>query len=205
MYDTAKIKERLQAKTQAEQEIQVKESANIEEQTSDTSPNNVQVVAAVDGEIFASTQSLASAGNGVKNGHLKTPSVNSLGEDLKLDSPGAESEGGKSKISAASQESSTIAKRTDLSSEAAHGEDSLEGRNEKADTKRRKSALSSGTPDDKLEVMSSPGAQYASSADISAVDSGNIAETTENKVSGYFVLCNKIVLCSHAQMGGTQR
>ena len=181
MYDTTKIKEKLQAKCQANNDAQAKDPSKDGGQTPDTSPNHLQVMAAIDRSNSPSTPSLASIGNNVGNGHIKSGSVKSIRDEAKLESSNEESDGRKSKNSSPSQGSPSNAKRTDLNSCAGNTANSLEGRNEKADTKRRKSSDGTGI------VVAGPagnqGAKYAPSTAITPIDSGNDTDDNDNKVS----------------------
>ena len=145
-------------------------------------------MAAIDGSNSPSTPSLASVGNNVGNGHIKSPSVRSLRDEAKLEYSNEESDGGKSKNSSPSQGSPSNAKKMELNSGAGNSGNSLEGRNEKADTKRRKSSDSAGGAG--IAAAGSTGnqaAKYAPSTAITAIDSGNDTDDNEIKVS---ILCD---------------
>ena len=179
MYDTTKIKEKLQAKNQPTYNAQ--NPSKDGDQTPDTSPNHLQVMAAIDGSNSPSTPSLDSMGNNVGNGHIK--------------SSNEESDGGKSKNSSPSEGSPSNAKKMELNSGAGNSGNSLEGRNEKADTKRRKSNDSVGAAG--FAAAGSTGnqaAKYAPSTAITVIDSGNDTDDNEIKVSilaiGSNCMCN---------------
>ena len=147
-------------------------------------------MAAIDGSNSPSTPSLASVGNNVGNGHIKSPSVRSLRDEAKLEYSNGESDGGRSKSSSPSQGSPSNAKKMELNSGAGNSGNSLEGRNEKADTKRRKSSDSAGGAG--IAAAGSTGnqaAKYAPSTAITAIDSGNDTDDNEIKVS---ILCDTL-------------
>ena len=155
-------------------------------QTPDTSPNHLQVMAAIDGSNSPSTPSLASVGNG----HIKSPSLKSVRDEAKLEPSNEESDGGKSKNSSPSQGSPSNAKKTDLNSGAGNSSNILEGRNEKADTKRRKS--SDGPEVVAAGAAGNRGVKYAPSTAITPIDSGNDTDDNENRVStAYCMFCYK--------------
>ena len=146
-------------------------------------------MAAIDGSNSPSTPSLASVGNNVGNGHIKSPSVKPR-DEAKLEYSNEESDGGKSKNSSPSQGSPSNAKKMELNSAAGNSGNTLEGRNEKADTKRRKSNDSVGGAG--FAAAGSTGnqaAKYAPSTAITAIDSGNDTDDNEIKVS---ILCNSL-------------
>ncbi len=181
------IKEKLQAKSQAQQEMQLKELESREkppeDPDSDSSADGLQVVATIDAARSASVPSLSSAGNpAVNNKRFKSSSTSSLRDELKLESPREGSESGKSRHSSTPHESSPVdAKRTEPNT-AHSSEDRLEGRNEKADTKRRKSVHSSFSEEDVFEASNSTALKYAPSSDISERVSGKVEGSKHRQV-----------------------
>ena len=89
------------------------------------------------------------------------------------------------------------AKKSELNSAAGNSGNSLEGRNEKADTKRRKSTSSEGA----IGVAAAgstgnQGAKYAPSTAITAIDSGNDTDDNDNRVCSfvYRLFCYSLFL-----------